>query len=54
MRPARVLQPVLRDQGEVVALVEDLARDLRVALAKTPHFAFFFVTSFWLSVVISM
>jgi hypothetical protein len=32
--PRRVLEPVLRDQGEIVTLIEDLAPDLRVALAQ--------------------
>src|SRR6266550_4102996 len=35
----RVLQAVLGHQGQVVALIEDLAPDLRVPLAETPDLA---------------
>ena len=50
----RVLQAVLRDQRQVVALVEDLAPDLGVPLAQPAHLPVLLVTSFWFSVVISM
>ena len=50
-----VLEPVLLDQGEVVALVEDLAVAPPGRAPRSRRtLRFFFVTSFWFSVVISM
>ena len=51
----RRLEPVLHEQVQVVALVEHLDRARRGrAPASRRALRFFFVTSFWLSVVISM
>jgi hypothetical protein len=50
----RVLEAVLVDQVEEVTLIEDLDRMSGYSSRSRRTLAFFFVTSFWLIVVISM